>query len=81
MAALEPAIGDLVAFRYSGAPRVGEVREVLTAGKVGGVGVWRRRRRARVRFVEADGSAWETHIDLELLTPAPPAAVRQAPLF
>jgi hypothetical protein len=77
----EPAVGALVAFRYAGARRVGEVREVLTAGKVGGVGVWRRRRRARVRYVDAaDGHAWETFVDLELLTPAPPAA-RQAPLF
>jgi hypothetical protein len=79
MTVLEPAVGALVAFRYAGAPRVGEVREVLTAGKAGGVGAWRLRRRARVCYVDAvDGRSWETHVDLELLSPAP---ARQAPLF
>lgn len=62
----EPQPGDRVRFREGGGNRLGTVREVITAGRAAGRGVWRLRRRARVQF-EADGQRWETHRDLEAI--------------
>lgn len=65
---IEPQPGDCVMFRESGAKRPGTVVEVITAGKPTGVGEWRLRRRARIRF-EVAGHHWETYRDLTEIAP------------
>ena len=65
----EPTIGSRVRFKSGNKTIEGEVRDVITAGKPGGKGIHRERRRVFVRVTPKRSNAYETFVDLDKLEP------------